>query len=675
MDVACPRTPPPVPRSPVPHRVDERSVSSSSSNRSAERREREAQAARLLLVPGGADAQPRPAAGQDVERRRALTHSAGLAVVDAADHAARAGPGVEWAAMKPSVGPALEHRLLGPPDAADLEEVVHDPDRVEARLVGVADDPGEGRPDRLGAARPRERADLEADLHRRSYRCASRNRSFSAGITRSRIVPSPSGGLAPRTSATGRPAVLPSASSAADASSSATARTVVRITRPSASGWPRRSSSGRSPDTPSATSTMPQRHGRPKLSRDRRPRRPSPNRSRTRVPDPRRGGVGVDAAAASPRRRESGPTFEASTPRVRAHEAVARLGDQHAALHAHDPARLAQHDLDLARVAVPRSSPTRSACGRRLDRPQVDDGALGLGHDLLGDDEDVAGLERGARRASPRARRRSSPRGRRPRATSGRPASAIDLDPGAAVVSRHAGPRARSPRRAAGRRACRCRARARRGTSTNGRVRGRGEPGVAGAASRRRTPGSMTSGGSSSRAFVPLPWRSGARTTDGRAGRVAGREHALDRGRVDRRDVRRAGCSSRAPVAAVAGLVEGGVQAARPLLDRAGARGLGDGAAPRGRATRRGPRPRRGRRERRGDRAAEQQLDELAPLLRVQDGAQPRLRALERADGDRDARGRGSAGSGSCTDDAIERQRARPPAPRPRAGPATRRRA
>ena len=66
-------------------------------------------------------------------------------------------------------------------------------------------------------------------------------------MTTSRIVPSPSGGLAPRTSATGRPAVLPSASSAAEASSSATARTVVRITRPSASGWPRRSSSGRMP--------------------------------------------------------------------------------------------------------------------------------------------------------------------------------------------------------------------------------------------------------------------------------------------------------------------------------------------------------------------------------------------------------------------------------------------
>ena len=69
------------------------------------------------------------------------------------------------AAMKPERRPALEHRLLGPADAADLEEVVHDPDRVEAGLVGVADDPGERRADRLGAARPGERGDLEADLH------------------------------------------------------------------------------------------------------------------------------------------------------------------------------------------------------------------------------------------------------------------------------------------------------------------------------------------------------------------------------------------------------------------------------------------------------------------------------------------------------------------------------
>ena len=61
--------------------------------------------------------------------------------------------------------PALEHRVGRRADAADLEEVVHDPDRVEADLVGGPGDPGEGRPDRRRPARPLERIDLEADLH------------------------------------------------------------------------------------------------------------------------------------------------------------------------------------------------------------------------------------------------------------------------------------------------------------------------------------------------------------------------------------------------------------------------------------------------------------------------------------------------------------------------------
>ena len=46
--------------------------------------------------------------------------------------------------MNPSVVSALEHRLLDRADAADLEEVVHDPDRVEADVVRVAHDPGRG---------------------------------------------------------------------------------------------------------------------------------------------------------------------------------------------------------------------------------------------------------------------------------------------------------------------------------------------------------------------------------------------------------------------------------------------------------------------------------------------------------------------------------------------------
>ena len=58
----------------------------------------------------------------------------------------------------------------------------------------------------------------------------------------------------------------PTASSAAEAISSATATTVECMTRPSASGTPRRSCSGAMPATPSATSTIPNRHGRPNES-------------------------------------------------------------------------------------------------------------------------------------------------------------------------------------------------------------------------------------------------------------------------------------------------------------------------------------------------------------------------------------------------------------------------
>ena len=74
---------------------------------------------------------------------------------------------------------------------------------------------------------------------------------------------------------------------------------------------------------------------------------------------------------------------------VGADEAVARARDDHAALHAHDGRRLAQHDLDLARIAVPALGEGDRLRARR-DRAQVDDRALGLGDDLLGHDEHVA---------------------------------------------------------------------------------------------------------------------------------------------------------------------------------------------------------------------------------------------------------------------------------------------
>ena len=66
-----------------------------------------------------------------------------------------------------------------------------------------------------------------------------------------------------------------------------------------------------------------------------------------------------------------------------------RLDDQHAAVHPHDAARLAQHDLDLPRV-LPPASRVLPRHLRRLDRPQLHQPALRLRDDLLRDDQHVA---------------------------------------------------------------------------------------------------------------------------------------------------------------------------------------------------------------------------------------------------------------------------------------------
>ena len=84
---------------------------------------------------------------------------------------------------------------------------------------------------------------------------------------------------------------------------------------------------------------------------------------------------------------------------VGAHEPVSGLGDDDAVRHADDALRLAQDDLDLARVAIPALG-EGDRLRSRLDVGQVDDGALGLGDDLLGHDQDV-GL--GERRCAGRA--------------------------------------------------------------------------------------------------------------------------------------------------------------------------------------------------------------------------------------------------------------------------------
>jgi hypothetical protein len=86
--------------------------------------------------------------------------------VDAADHEADARP-LGVGGDEAERGLALEHRRFGRAAAANLEEVVHDPDRVEADAVGGARHAREGRTDRGSAAGPGELVDLKPEFHRR----------------------------------------------------------------------------------------------------------------------------------------------------------------------------------------------------------------------------------------------------------------------------------------------------------------------------------------------------------------------------------------------------------------------------------------------------------------------------------------------------------------------------
>ncbi len=128
-------------------------------------REGEAEALRFHLVPRRTDPEPGATTGQHVERRGGLDPEAGGAVVDPADHESQARP-LAVRRHEAERGLALEHRRLWRPVAADLEEMVHDPDRVEAGIIGGPHDPREGRADGSRTAGPGELVDLESELHR-----------------------------------------------------------------------------------------------------------------------------------------------------------------------------------------------------------------------------------------------------------------------------------------------------------------------------------------------------------------------------------------------------------------------------------------------------------------------------------------------------------------------------
>ena len=214
------------------------------------------------------------------------------------------------------------------------------------------------------------------------------------------------------------------------------------------------------------------------------------------------------------------PALEASTPAFAQTKPCRVRADEAPAVGAHELRGLVEHHLHEPRVlAVRIREPARVGAGH--DVGQADRPALGLGDDLVGDGEHVAGpqaaLEPGGRGASSAAR--SSP-GR----TSGTPGSA------ASVTTWRRAPADRAPR-GCGRRPPACapsawrRAARSSGVSTSRLSDGRSQtltaaPAAAALAAWRASEpapneGATASGGVSSSAFVPLPWRSGTIITDG----------------------------------------------------------------------------------------------------------------------------------------------------------------
>src|SRR5216683_8426094 len=129
-----------------------------------DRGEGDAQASALRLVPGGADAEPGPAAREDIEGGDRLGQHAGVPVNGTRDHGAQPGAGAQ-PGHEGEGSVALQHLVLGRPVAADLPEVIHHPDGFEAGLVGRPRDLRHCRPHLGWAARPGEIGNCKADFH------------------------------------------------------------------------------------------------------------------------------------------------------------------------------------------------------------------------------------------------------------------------------------------------------------------------------------------------------------------------------------------------------------------------------------------------------------------------------------------------------------------------------
>src|SRR5216683_4961179 len=167
---------------------------------------------------------------------------------------------VERLVLLSVAGSLVEHTREPVDDRVDVRADQQPPELV---IVGRVGDHGEiaGGKDHIksrGQLCPAGAAGDDRDLQQ--------NRSSPAGRTTSRPAPGSPTPSNPRITTTGARLVLPITRPAAAARSSATASTVAWRLLPSSSKVPRRSRTAGTPASPSATLTMPNRHGRPNVS-------------------------------------------------------------------------------------------------------------------------------------------------------------------------------------------------------------------------------------------------------------------------------------------------------------------------------------------------------------------------------------------------------------------------
>src|ERR1700682_6035213 len=128
------------------------------------RGEGDAEPAALRLVPGGAEPEPGSPAREDIEGGDGLRQDARLVVNDPRHHGAELGVlGHRGDVAERAV--AFEHLVVFGAVHADLPEVIHHPDGVEAGLVRGARNVAQRAPELGRSGWPGEISDIESDLH------------------------------------------------------------------------------------------------------------------------------------------------------------------------------------------------------------------------------------------------------------------------------------------------------------------------------------------------------------------------------------------------------------------------------------------------------------------------------------------------------------------------------